>query len=111
MPGNPVTIGCNVMLSPGAAGPPDTGIVTAIIQSAATAAGMPLATGGSICQMINSVSGAPYPLPIGSVGMSTSVTIMGQGLVRVGDKIPSGPGVMTILGPPAAPFVTDKGAP
>ena len=44
MPGNPVTIGCNVMLSPGAAGPPDTGIVTAIIQSAATAAGMPLAT-------------------------------------------------------------------
>ncbi len=111
MPGNPVTIGCSVILSPGAAGPPDTGIITAITQSAATATGMPLATGGSICQMINSVSGAPYPLPIGSVGMSTSVTIMGQGLVRVGDKIPSGPGVMTIIGPPAAPFVTDTGAP
>jgi hypothetical protein len=111
MPGNPVTIGCNVMLSPGAAGPPDMGIITAVLQTAATAGGMPLATAGSICQMINSVSGAPYPLPIGSAGMSTAVTIMSQGLVRVGDKIPSGPGVMTILGPPAAPFITDTGPP
>jgi hypothetical protein len=25
----------------------------------------------------------------------------------VGDSIPSGPGVMTILGPPAAPFIND----
>ena len=32
-------------------------------------------------------------------------------LVRVGDRIPSGPGIMTILGPPAAPFVSDGGAP
>jgi hypothetical protein len=29
----------------------------------------------------------------------------------MGDQIPSGPGVMMILGPPAAPFVTDTGAP
>jgi len=25
--------------------------------------------------------------------------------------IPSGPGMLTILGPPAAPFMTDTGAP
>jgi hypothetical protein len=31
--------------------------------------------------------------------------------VRVGDMIPSGPGVLQILGPPAAPFVSDQGAP
>jgi hypothetical protein len=60
--------------------------------------------------MVNSVSGVPYPLPIGSGG-STSVTISGMGLVRVGDLIPSGPGVLTIIGPPAAPFVNDQGAP
>ena len=111
MPGSPVTIGCNVMLSPGAAGPPDMGVIVAVLQVVATANGMPLATGGSICQMINSVSGVPYPLPLGSVGVSTSVSIDGQGLVRLGDKIPSGPGIMQILGPPAAPFVTDQGAP
>ena len=111
MPGPPVTIGCNVMLSPGAAGPPDTGVIVAITQVIATAGGMPLATGGSICQLVNSVTGVPYPLPIGSAGVSTSVKINGQGLVRVGDKIPSGPGVMTIIGPPAAPYINDQGAP
>jgi len=80
------------------------------MQSNATASGMPLATIGSICQMVNSVTGAPYPLPIGS-GASSGVTVGGQALVRVGDMIPSGPGILTILGPPAAPFITDTAAP
>ena len=110
MPGPPVSIGCAVIVSPGMAGPPDSGVITTVLQTCATANGMPLATAGSLCQMINSVSGAPYPLPIGQGG-STSVLISGQGLVRVGDQIPSGPGIMTILGPPAAPFVVDTGAP
>ena len=110
MPGPPVTIGCAVVLSPGAAGPPDSGFITVITQAVVTAGGMPLATVGSICQMINSLSGAPYPLPIGSGG-SASVQIGGVSLVRMGDMIPSGPGVLSILGPPAAPFVTDQAAP
>ena len=111
MPGNPVTIGCAVILTPGAAGPPDSGVIVTILQSHATAGSMPLATAGSMCQMVNSLSGVPYMLPIGSVGMSQSVTVGNQGLVRMGDRIPSGPGIMMILGPPAAPYVTDKGAP
>jgi hypothetical protein len=112
MPGNPVSIGCSVLLSPGAAGPPDSGVVVAVTQVFATAGGMPLATaGGTICQMVNSVSGAPYPLMVGSSGASTSCSLAGQGLIRVGDRIPSGPGILTVLGPPAAPFVTDNGAP
>lgn len=110
MPGPPVTLGCAVVLNPGAAGPPDSGVITVITQTTATANGMPLATVGSMCQMVNSVSGAPYVLPIGQGGSST-VTIDGQALVRVGDQIPSGPGVMVIIGPPAAPFITDTGAP
>jgi hypothetical protein len=110
MPGPPVSIGCSVVLAPGAAGPPDSGVIVAVMQTAATANGMPLATSGSICQLINSVSGAPYPLPIGQGG-STGVTVQGQALVRVGDQIPSGPGVLTILGPPAAPFVSDGNSP
>jgi uncharacterized Zn-binding protein involved in type VI secretion len=92
------------------AGPPDSGVITTILQSFVTANGMPLATVGSMCQMVNSLSGAPYMLPIGQGG-STSVTLNGQGLVRLGDMIPSGPGVLTILGPPAAPFITDTGSP
>ena len=110
MPGPPVTIGCAVIVSPGAAGPPDSGFITTILQTVAVANGLPLATAGSICQMVNSVSGSPYPLPIGQGG-SSAVSISGQPLVRVGDQIPSGPGIMTILGPPAAPFVVDTGAP
>lgn len=111
MSGPPVTIGCAVVVSPGAAGAPDSGMITTILQTTVTASGMPLAVVGSICQMINSVSGAPYPLSIGSLGASTDVTIDQQALVRVGDQIPSGSGVLTIIGPPAAPFVTDGGAP
>ena len=83
MPGPPVTIGCAVMLSPGAAGPPDSGFITTIMQTVATANGMPLATSGSMCQMVNSVSGAPYPLPIGPGGGSGGVLVDGQALVRV----------------------------
>jgi uncharacterized Zn-binding protein involved in type VI secretion len=98
------------VLTPGAAGPPDSGFITVVTQAIATAGGMPLATVGSMCQMVNSVSGAPYPLPIGRGG-SSSVTINGSALVRMGDQIPSGPGVLMILGPPAAPYINDQGAP
>jgi uncharacterized Zn-binding protein involved in type VI secretion len=110
MPGSPVSIGCAVVLTPGAAGPPDSGVISAVLQTAATANGMPLATAGSLCQMINSLSGVPYPLPIGPGG-SSSVVIAGQPLVRVGDQIPSGSGILSILGPPAAPFISDNGPP
>ena len=110
MPGSPVTIGCAVILTPGAAGPPDSGFISVITQAAVTAGGLPLATVGSVCQMVNSVSGVPYPLPIGAGG-SSSVLISGAGLVRMGDMIPSGPGVLMILGPPAAPYMNDQGAP
>jgi hypothetical protein len=110
MPGPPVTLGCAVLLSPGASGPPDSGFVSQIVQTLVTASGMPLATAGSLCQMVNSVSGAPYVLPIGQGG-SASVSLSGQSLVRLGDQIPSGPGVLLIVGPPAAPFVSDGGAP
>lgn len=111
MPGPPVSIGCAVVVTPGAAGPPDSGVITVIPQVAVTASGQPVAVTGSICQMVNSVSGVPYPLPIGSAGASTGVKIDGQSLVRLGDRIPSGPGVMMILGPPAAPFMTDGSSP
>lgn len=111
MSGFPVSIGCSVLLTPGAAGPPDTGVIVAVTQATATANGLPLAVTGSICQMVNSVSGVPYPLPIGNAGASTGITIDGQALVRMGDMIPSGPGVMMILGPPATPSVTDGSAP
>jgi hypothetical protein len=110
MPGPPVSIGCAVVLTPGAAGPPDSGVIVGILQATVTAGGMPLATSGSLCQLINSLSGVPYVLPIGSGG-STAVTIDGQPLIRIGDLIPTGPGLLTILGPPAAPYLIDTGAP
>lgn len=111
MPGPPVSIGCAVVLTPGAAGPPDSGVITMIPQTALTAGGQPLAVTGSLCQMVNSLSGAPYPLPIGTLGASSGVSVNGQALVRVADRIPSGSGVLMILGPPAAPFVNDGSAP
>jgi uncharacterized Zn-binding protein involved in type VI secretion len=111
MSGPPVSIGAAVLLSPGAAGPPDSGVIVAVLQTVAVAGGLPLATSGSLCQMINSVTGVPYPLPIGTPGASTGVTIAGQALVRVGDRIASGPGMLTVLGPPSAPFVSDGNAP
>jgi uncharacterized Zn-binding protein involved in type VI secretion len=106
MPGPPVTIGCSVIISPGLSGPPDSGTITVIPPGGPTANGQPLAMVGSICTMINSVWGFPYVMPIGPLSPSQA-RINGQPLVRVGDAIPSGPGVMTILGPPAAPFVID----
>jgi hypothetical protein len=99
------------MVSPGAAGPPDSGVITGVLQSNLLASGMPLAVTGSLCTMVNSVSGVPYVLPIGSVAASSGVTVSGSALVRLGDQIPSGPGIMMILGPPAAPFVSDGNAP
>jgi hypothetical protein len=99
------------MLSPGAAGAPDSGVIVAVMQSAALAGGLPLATAGSLCQMVNSVTGVPYPLPIPASGVSTGFTIAGQGLVRMGDHIPAGSGVLSVLGPPAAPWITDGNAP
>ena len=110
MPGSPVSIGAMVMVSPGASGPPDTGTIIVIIPPVITANGMPLATTGSICMMINSVWGFPYPLVIGPLA-STGVSVTGRGLVRMGDNIPSPPGILTILGPPAAPFITDQSPP
>ncbi len=110
MPGPPVSIGCAVILTPGAAGPPDSGVIVSIPQSAVTAGGMPLAVAGSMCQMVNSITGAPYPLPIGPLG-STGVAIAGMALVRMGDQIPSPPGVLMILGPPAGSYINDTNAP
>jgi len=111
MSGPPVSLGCVVIVTPGAAGPPDSGAIIAIPQTTVTAGGLPVAVAGSICQMVNSLSGAPYPLTIGSTGASTGVTIDGAALVRMGDQIPSGSGVLMIVGPPAAPYAIDTSAP
>lgn len=110
MPGPPVTIGCTVMITPGASGPPDTGTIIATFPPVITAGGMPLATTGSLCMMINSVWGFPYPLVIGPLA-SSGVTVGGRALVRVGDRIPTPPGILTVLGPPAAPFINDQWPP
>jgi uncharacterized Zn-binding protein involved in type VI secretion len=110
VPGPAVSIGCAVMVSPGAAGPPDTGFIAAVFPPFVTAGGMPLATSGSLCTMVNSVSGIPYPLVIGPLG-SGGVRVGGKALVRMGDMIPSPPGILTVLGPPAAPYVIDQWAP
>jgi len=107
MPGSPVTIGCAVMITPGASGPPDTGTIITIFPPVITANGLPLATTGALCMMINSVWGVPYPLVIGPVA-SAGVSVAGRGLVRMGDQIPTPPGILSILGPPAAPFITDQ---
>lgn len=107
MPGMPVSYGCAVLLTPGLAGPPDSGFITMIPQATVTAGGMPLAVAGSLCTMVNSFTGIPYPLPIPPLGVSTGAMVNGMGLVRMLDRIPAGPGILLILGPPAAPFVTD----
>lgn len=99
-----------MVLSPGLAGPPDSGVIVSIPQTFLTVGGQPLATVGSICQMVNSVSGVPYSLPI-AAGGSTAAAAGAMGLIRLGDQIPIGPLMLTILGPPAAPFITDGGAP
>lgn len=111
MPGPPVTIGCAVVVTPGAAGAPDSGVITIIPPPFITAGGMPLATVGSTCMMVNSVSGASYPLVIGALGASTGVTVGGKALVRAGDRILLGPAVLVIGAPPAATFVLDTWGP
>jgi hypothetical protein len=42
---------------------------------------------------------------------SSGVTVGGRALVRTFDNIPSPPGILTILGPPAAPFIMDQSPP
>lgn len=98
------------MITPGASGPPDMGTIIGIFPPVITANGMPLATSGSLCLMINSVWGFPYPLVIGSPA-SSGVTVSGRSLVRMGDRIPTPPGILLVLGPPAAPFIVDQFAP
>jgi hypothetical protein len=110
MPGPPVSLGAMVVITPGAAGAPDTGTITAIFPPFVTANGLPLATSGSLCTMINSLSGIPYPLVIGPLA-SSGVTVSGRALVRLGDRIPTPPGILTVLGPPAAPFINDQWPP
>lgn len=110
MPGFPVSIGAQVMLTPGAAGPPDMGTITVIFPPFITAGGMPLATSGSLCLMINSLSGVPYMVPIG-VPASSGVTVSGRSLVRMLDRIPTPPGILFVLGPPAAPYINDQWPP
>jgi hypothetical protein len=107
MPGCPVTIGCSVVVSPGMAIAPDTGVITMIPPGGPLANGMPLAFAGAMCTMVNSVTGVPYPLVIGSL-IPSMVKAGAQPLVRVGDAIPGAPGVLTILGPPASPAVVDS---
>lgn len=107
MPGPPVTIGCVVILTPGAAGAPDTGTIVTVLPPVITAGGMPLATTGSLCLMVNSVTGVPYPAVIGSLA-STGVSVAGRGLVRMGDQILTPPGVMSVVGPPAALYLMDR---
>jgi hypothetical protein len=110
MPGPPVTVGAAVVVTPGAAGPPDSGTIVAVLPPVILAGGLPLATAGSICTMVNSVTGVPYPLVVGPVA-SSGVRVAGRALVRVGDRIPSPPGLLLVLGPPAATFVTDSWPP
>ncbi len=110
MPGPPVTIGAVVIITPGATGVPDTGAIITIFPPFITANGMPLATTGSLCQMINSLTGIPYPLVIGPLA-SSGVNVGGRALVRMGDRIPTPPGILVVTGPPAAPFVIDQWPP
>jgi hypothetical protein len=106
-----VTIGASVVVTPGAAVAPDSGVIVAILPPTVLAGGLPLATSGSLCMMVNSVTGVPYPLTIGPVGSSTGIRVGGQGLVRVGDRIPSPPGVLLVIGPPATTSVLDTWPP
>jgi len=86
------------------------GTILGIFPPVITAGGMPLATSGSLCMMINSVWGFPYPLVIGPLA-SIGVRVAGRALVRMGDNILPPPGILTVLGPPAAPFVNDQWPP
>jgi uncharacterized Zn-binding protein involved in type VI secretion len=98
------------MITPGASGPPDMGTIITVFPPVIMANGMPLATSGSLCMMINSVWGFPYPLMVGTPG-SSGVTVAGRSLLRMGDRVPTPPGILLILGPPIAPFVMDLSPP
>jgi hypothetical protein len=110
MPGLPVSIGCTVMVVPGVTLVPDIGVIVGVLNTTVVAGVLPLATAGTICVMVNSLTGIPYPLVIGPLG-SLGVSIAGAPLVRLGDMIPSPPGVLAILGPPAAGFLLDSSPP
>ncbi len=110
MPGPPVTIGADVILVPGATILPDLGKIQSILPPFITANGNLLATSGSICEMINTLTGIHYPLIIGTPA-SGGVTVGGKTLVRMFDRIPTYPGILTILGPPAVPFIIDQWPP
>jgi hypothetical protein len=72
---------------------------------------MPLATGGgTLCLMVNSLSGIPYPMMVGPLG-SSGITVAGRPLLRVGDRVPTPPGIMLILGPPATTAFIDQAPP
>jgi uncharacterized Zn-binding protein involved in type VI secretion len=107
MPGPPVTLGAIVTLTPGAAGVPDAGVLIVIPPPFVTANGMPLATVGSTCQMINSLTGIPYPVVIPPIGASGGVTNSGMALVRLGDRIVIGPAILLIAGVPPMPTLID----
>jgi hypothetical protein len=108
MPGPPVTIGAIVTLTPGAAGPPDTGVIVSVPLAFVTANGMPLATVGSTCQMINSVTGIPYAVVIPPPGASTGVQGTGMALVRLGDRYALGPSMLLVAGAPPMPTLVDS---
>ena len=110
MPGSPVSIGTQVVITPGAAGVPDIGTILLVIPPYIMASGLPLATSGALCIMVNSLSGAPYTLPIGAPA-SSGVIASGRSLVRMLDRVPTPPGILTILGPSIAPFINDQWPP
>ncbi|WP_136806424.1 hypothetical protein [Desulfosediminicola flagellatus] len=107
MPGPVVTVGASVIVSPGAAGPTDTGVIISVPLPSILADGAPVATAGSMCQMINSSTGALYMLTVGQIASKT-LKINSNAMLRVGDRIPSGHGVLQILGPPAAMCIMDN---
>lgn len=112
MPGFPVSIGCAVMVTPGATGAPDSGTIIAVLPPFITANGMPLATaGGAVCLMVNSLTGVPYPLLVGPAGASSGILVGGRPLLRMGDRIPTPPGILMVLGPPATTSFVDSAPP
>lgn len=112
MPGPPVSMGCVVTLTPGATGAPDTGTIIMVPLPFVTVSGQPVATAGSTCQMINSLTGIPYPIVIPPLGVSSVVKVAGMGIVRMGDRILMGPATLLVVGPPILPpQVTDLSPP
>lgn len=107
MPGPPVSIGCAVVLTPGAAGPSDQGTILSVKQSIVRVGGQPAATVGDECLMVDPVTPKTYTIKIGQGG-STGVRIGGKALVRVGDSITTDGKQLSIVGPPAGVHLNDK---